>query len=160
MRNILKELRTPGYLGRAQQRAQRRKSPWNLILIPLGFGWIAGSAYVLFQLMWRVHTAIYPEHTGRFSEFWGRGISFTSFVSSFLLMMPLLVAAVPLGLLFSNCIAWCVIPARKAFAKEAEGVKGASFREAMQGLWVFAKILVPICLLLSFAGAVTLKNLK
>jgi len=110
--------------------------------------------------MWSVHTKIYPEHAGRFSEFWGKDISFTSFVSSFLLMMPLLVAAIPMGLLFSNCIAWCIFPARKVFAKEAGGVKGASFREAMHGLWIFAKILVPICLLLSFAGAVTLKNLK
>ena len=116
--------------------------------------------YVLFQVMWRVHTVIYPEHAGSLREFWGKGIGFPSFVSSFLLAMPLFFAAIPLGLLFANCIAWCVLPARRAFEREAEGVKWPSFRESMYGLWKMAKFIVPICLLLSFIGAVTLKNLK
>lgn len=158
--NISKEIKTPGYLGRAHQRAQRRRSPWNLILIPLSISGMGGFTYLMFQMMWKVHTTIHPDHAGKLSEFWGKGISFTSFISSFLLMMPLLFASIPLGLMLANCIAWCILPARRAFNREAENVKWASFRESMQGLWAFAKFLVPICLLLSLVGAITLNNLK
>ena len=46
----------------ARQRAKRRKSPWNLILIPLVIGGIGSVWYGLFQLMWKIHINIYPEH--------------------------------------------------------------------------------------------------
>ena len=160
LRNISKEIRTRGYFARARQRAQRRKSPWNLILIPLDLIGIGGFTYILFQIMWRVNTAIYPDHAGRLGEFWGKGIGFNAFVSSFLLLMPLFFAAIPLGLLFANSIAWIIPPARRVFDGEAEGVKWASFPEAMGGVWNVAMVLVPICLLLSLIGALTLKSLK
>ncbi len=160
LRNISKELRTPGYARRARQRAQRRKSPWNLLLIPFGIGGVGGSAYILFQIMWRIHVALYPGHAGRFNEFWQGGVSFASFVSSFLLLVPLFVASLPIGLMFTNCVAWCIVPARRAFEREAEGVKWASFRESMRGLWVIVRIVVPGCLLLSFIGAATLRSLR
>ncbi len=160
LQNIDKELRTQGYVERAQQRAQRRKSPWNLLLIPFGIGGVAGSAYLLFQIMWRIHIAFYPDHAGRFGEFWGEGVSFPSFISSFLLLIPLLFAGLLIGLMFANCVAWCIAPARRAFDREAEGVKWASFRESMHGLWAIGRIVVPVCLLLSFIGAATLKSLR
>lgn len=160
LRDVTNELRTPGYLKRTQERAQRRRSPWNLLLIPfftLGGG---GSAYLLFQAMWRIHLLFYPEHAGRVTEFWRSGLSFRSFVSSFLLLMPLLFASVPIGLILANALAWCVSPARRAFEREAEGVKWASFRQSMHGLWLMARLVVPACFLLSFIGAATLKNLR
>jgi hypothetical protein len=160
LQNISQELRTPGYTERARQRAQRRKSPWNLVLIPLSIAGVGGSAYVLFKIMWHIHIALYPDHAGRFDEFWGQGVSFRSFVSSFLLLIPLLFAGLVIGLMFANCVAWCVVPARRAFDREAEGVKWASFRVSMRRLWVVARIIVPACLLLSFIGAATLRSLK
>ena len=123
-------------------------------------GGIAGSAYVLFQIMWWIHITLYPGHAGRFNEFWQEGVSFQSFVSSFLMLIPLLFAALLIGLMFANCVAWCVVPARRAFDREAKGLKWASFRESMGGLWVIARILVPGCLLLSFIGAATLRSLR
>jgi len=45
--------------------------------------------------MWAVHVFLYPAHNGHLGEFWGRGIGFLSFVSSFLLLMPLVLAAIP-----------------------------------------------------------------
>jgi hypothetical protein len=157
---IAKEVASEGYLDRARQRAARRKSPWNLLLIPLGLAGIAGTVYVLVQLMWRVHTLLYPSHVGRFHEFWGNGISAGVFVSSSLLVVPLFVAAIPLGMLLANIVAWFIPPARSAFAREAEGVEGASFRQATGELGKLALIIVPICLLLSGIGAATLSHLR
>lgn len=157
---IAKEVSTKGYVSRARQRAARRKSPWNLVLILLGLGGIAGTLYVLVQLMWRVHTLFYPAHVGRFHEFWGNGIGAGAFVSSFLLVVPLFFAAIPIGMLLTNLVAWLIPPARRAFAREAEGVEGASFRQTMGELGKVALVLVPICLLLSGIGAATLSNLR
>lgn len=160
LRNISKEILTDGFFDRAHRRAQRRKSPWNLLLIPLALGGIVLSAYVLFQIMWRVHIAVYPEHANKLGEFWGEGISPRSFISSFLLLVPLLIAAAPLGLMLANILAWCITPARKVFDKEAQGVKWASLSESMHGLAKVALIALPLCLLLSLIGAVTLKSLR
>ena len=160
LRDISKEAFSKGYIARARQRAQRRKSAWNLILIPLGFGGIAGTTYVLFRIMWQVHVAIYPAHAGRLSEFWGQDISFGSFFSSFLLLIPLFFAAIPVGLILTNMIAWLIPPARRTFAREAEGVVGASFADATSELAKIALIIVPICLAISSVGAATLRDLQ
>ena len=92
--NIFKEVFSKGYFERAQVRAQRRKSPWNFILIPFVAGGIGGTCYALFQLMWRIHIMIHPEHIGRFNEFWQEGIRLPSFLSSFLLLFPLFFASI------------------------------------------------------------------
>lgn len=50
LQNIVTELRTPGYVERAQQRVQRRKSPWNLLLIPFGIGGVQGLRTSYYRL--------------------------------------------------------------------------------------------------------------
>src|SRR5262249_8644481 len=95
LRALAKEGFSEGYVKRARVRAQRRKSAWNLVLIPLVVGGVGGTMYVLFRTMWYIHTVIYPAHVGRLAEFWGKNMSFASFVSSFLLLMPLFFAALP-----------------------------------------------------------------
>ena len=148
------------YIHEARERAKRRKSPWNLILIPLTIAGIGFIFFVQFQILWFIHIHIYPNHFGRFSEFWQNGISPVSFISSFLLGVPVFFSSIPLGMLIVNLLAWCIPPARKIFDKEAQGVKGTSFREAMKGLGKIAAYLVPICFILGLIGAVTLKSLK
>jgi hypothetical protein len=159
LRDMAKEVTSHGYFGRARQRAQRRKSVWNLLLIPLVFGFVVATTYVLFRVMWEVHTAIYPSHVGRLAEFWGKNISLGSFVSSLLLLLPLFFASLPIGMILANLIAWLIPSARRIFDREAEGVAGASFTEAISGLWKVALVLVPICLVLSSIGAATLRDL-
>ncbi len=160
LRDIAKEVSTEGYIGRARQRARRRKSPWNLVLIPLVLGAVVGTTCTLFWIMWEIHTAIYPAHVGRLAEFWGKNISARSFVSSFLLVVPLFFASVPIAMILANLIAWLIAPARRSFDREAEGAVGASFAEAISGLWKVALIIVPICLVLSSIGAATLSQLR
>lgn len=157
--NILKEIFRKDYLSRARERAKRRRNPWNLILLPIGLACIIVIGYALFQIMWRVHVHYFPDHAHRFDEFWNAGISPRAFRSSFLLMIPLFIAAVPLGLLTSNGIAWCIPPARRVFDAEGQTV-GLTFGKAMRDLLLLAAIVVPLCLMLSFYGAVSLESLK
>jgi hypothetical protein len=124
LRAMAREIFSSGYIGRARLRAQRRKSAWNLVLVPLGAGSVAGTMYLLFQVMWRLHTAIYPAHTGKLGEFWGTGIGSGAFISSFLLVAPLFFAALPIGMILANLLAWTIPPVRRAFMREAEGGAG------------------------------------
>jgi hypothetical protein len=158
--NITKEFARKGYFERANQRAQRRKSPWNLLLIPVGIASIAVCAYALFMVMWGIHVLAFPEHAGQLHAFWPDGISGHSFVSSFLLAAPSVFQAIPLGLMLTNCIVWCVPPARAVFKREAQGVKWASFGDAMRGLAKLALVFAPVWLALSVAGALTLSSLR
>jgi hypothetical protein len=163
-KNLGKELKqevlSQGYWKRARNRAQRRKSPWNLLLIPLAAAGIGLSYYAQFRMLWHVHVLIYPEHAGHFSEFWQEGIGFAAFVSSFLIAVPALFSSLVIGMMLANLAAWCVGPARRVFEREAKGVKWASFSESMATLWLVAKWVIPICLFLGFLGAATLRSLK
>jgi len=148
------------YILEARERAKRRKSPWNLILIPLI---VVGGVFVYliqFKILWFIHIIIYPNHSGRLSEFWREGLSFSAFISSFLLAMPIFFSSLVLGMIIANLLAWCIIPARRIFDKEAQDVKGTSFSEAMKGLDKIAIYIVPICFILGLIGAATLKSLR
>jgi len=149
--DFAKEVFTKGYISRAQERAKRRKSPWNLILIPLSLFFMAFFGYILFQLSWWVHTLFYPQHTGEMREVFRKGMD----LSGLLLLFPNFIASVPFGLMAANLVAWCIPPARRTFEREAQGVKWASFAHAMQGLFKFGLWLLAICLVLSLIGAAT-----
>lgn len=130
------------------------------MLIPLVLSAVGGTMYVLFRIMWEIHTAIYPSHVGQIADFWGKNISLSSFISSFLLLVPLFFASLSIGMIIANGIAWLIPPARRTFAREAEGVVGASFPDAISELWKAALIIVPVCLILSCIGAATLSDLR
>lgn len=158
--SIWKEVSSAGYLDRVRARASKRTSPWNLLLIPLFLAGFFLIPYVLFRCMWAVHIFLYPAHNGHLGEFWGRGIGFPSFVSSFLLLIPLVFAGVPMSMMMANCITWFIPAARGAFRREGEVEPAFSFPVAMRQLWRVSRVMVPICLLLSLVGAGTLVNLR
>jgi len=158
--SIWTEVSTPGYLDRVRGRTSKRTSPWNLLLIPLSFCGFFMIPYLLFRCMWAVHILLYPAHGGHLSEFWGRGIGFSAFVSSFLLLLPLVFAGIPISMLMANCVTWCIPAARRAFQREGEVEIAYSFPVAMRQLWRVSRAMIPICLLLSLLGAATLTNLK
>lgn len=60
-----------------------------------------------------------------------------------------------IGMMLANLTAWCIIPARKVFQKEARGVKGTSFKEAMKHLSIASAILVLVAAPLSFLGTMS-----
>jgi len=146
------------YFPEARERAKRRKSPWNLILIPVGAAWIGFFCVAQFKILWAIHILIYPNHAGRYEEFWPAGLSIPAFISSFLLIMPVFISSIILGMIAANIFLWCIPPMRRIFDKEAQGTKGASFRESRMSLCKIAGYVVPICFLLGLIGAFTLKS--
>ena len=54
--SISHEIATEDYVGRAQGRSRRRKSPWNLVLIPLVVIGVFGVSIGLFSLLWHLNT--------------------------------------------------------------------------------------------------------
>jgi hypothetical protein len=150
--------RANDFLARVESRNQRRKSPWNLMLIPLALvGWLA-TWFFLFRAVWLFHVWLYPDHLLR--NFWGRGISFTGFIPSFLMLFGLAPAALCLGIVFANCVAWVMPPARHAFEREAAGFPEDSFVGANVGLLRAAKWVLPLGLLVSLLGASLLRSLR
>ncbi len=112
-------------------------------------------------MMWQIHLIAYPNHVGHLNEFWSEGIGFKSFVSSFLIAMPLFLPAMGASFILINLLFGFIAPARKIFEKEAAGDKEMTFFGATSGLIkVFFKYLLPIGLGLSLIGALTLSNLK
>lgn len=144
--------------GDLVKRARRRKSPWNLVLFALIFALIPALWWASFQIMWRVHVAIYPAHSGHFSEFWNGDETSSSFLSSFLLLIPLLFASAPLAMIISNAAMRIIPPARRALSAEAESV-GLSYAKAMRELLIASMFIVPPALILSALGAITLSKL-
>ena len=142
-------------------RAAKRKSPWDAVGLVIGFAILLPAfGYVLFRWAWALHVYFYPAHAGHLREFWGDGISFPAFASSFLMAVPLFVPALFAGLLASNVLMWLILPARRVMEREAAGDPELTFRGANRGL---IKIGVPasaICIVLSFIGLATLHSLR
>jgi hypothetical protein len=146
------------YYAAARLRAGRRKSAWNLILIPTAlFGWL-GSWYVLFRIVWAFHQILYPRHV--FHDFWQEGISFASFLPSFLMLFAPAPAPICIGLIFANCVAWLIPPARRTLDAEAEGYKGTGFRESTEALLRLIKWTVPGGLIIDLVAASLLRSLR
>ncbi len=154
MRDFIEQL--SGWYGGKEYR--RRKSPWNLILIPLSFVFWLGIWYVLFRLVWAFHILLYPQH--HLGDFWQKGVSFSSFIPSFLMVFALLPGAICLGLALANCVVWLIPPARRALDKEAFDHPGANFREATRRLLILSAITIPSGLAVALISAWALISLK
>ena len=138
-----------------------KKSWWHLPRIIIMFTLFAAFWYLLFKGMWLVHTYFYPEHNKQLGLFWQGDIGIKSFLSSFLLAMPLLLPALGLALIVSNGLMCLVLPARLAFQQEAKKLRTADFLTSISTLTlVLVKYLLPIGIGLSLLGAITLKNLS
>jgi hypothetical protein len=55
LENIAKELGTPGYLERAQERARSSKTIWDLVFLPIGFAAIGGYWYAFLKFFLWLH---------------------------------------------------------------------------------------------------------
>ena len=160
MRNLIHRTaqKTIEYYAGAQQRAQRRKSAWNLILIPLGGVAVIGVWYTFFRLVWLFHVTIYPDH--QLQDFWQKGISFGSFVPSFLMVFAPAPAALIVGFMTGNLFGWLVSPARRAFQAEASDHPNMSFPATMRGLWKVSIWAVIFGLLIALVASAFLKSLR
>ncbi len=139
------------YYAAARSRAGRRHSPWNLILIPLGLAAWLGTWYGLFRAVWALPVWLYPQHV--FRDFWQEGISFASFVPSFLMLFAHALGALCFGFVVTNCIVWMIPPARRTFDAEAKGYPGTGFRESTSGLLRLTVWTLPIGLVVALLAA-------
>jgi len=156
MRNFMEK--TAGYWAGARLRAQRRKSPWNLMLIPLCGGSAIVIWYALFRLVWWLHVILYPGH--QLSNFWHKGASLGSFIPSFLMVFAPLPGALGAGLIFGNALAWLLPHARRAFESEARDFPETGFRESMRRLLFLTVVALPAGVLIALAAACFLRSLK
>jgi ABC-type sugar transport system permease subunit len=145
------------YAG-AQQRAKRRKSPWNLILLPFGLVTVGAAWYGLFRIVWAFHVRFYPQHELR--DFWGSGISFSSFVPSFLMVFAIAPGALCAGLAAANSVARLVRPARRTFDAESVGYPETGFRKSTRLLLLCAVCAVSLGLVIALVAAYLLRSLR
>ena len=139
--SILNTTSKDSYTRSSQQRARRRKSPWNLALFFTAVVYACAVAYLMVSgLLYLQHSrfphqAILTSHT----RIGGIFLVFTLF--------PSLAA----GMILGNLVMWCIPAARRTFEKEAKGIKGTSFKSSMKQLFLaFMATLVifgPLCVL-------------
>ena len=144
-----------------RERRKRRKSLWHLPRILISFLLLSLIWYWLFIGMWEVHLLKYPEHEGHLRDFWKEDVTFKSFISSFLLVMPLSLPAIGASFVATNYLFWLIPSAKRAFESEAAGDEEMTFSGATSGLIKLSIwYLVPIGFGLSLIGALTLSSLK
>ena len=131
------------WFGEARIRAQRRKSPWNLLLglvvvLSIAFVWFSSCEFIL-----------YLPHDSTVSF---REISAGYDLQMIFVTIPMFFPSLAWGMVLGDAIMWLVPPARRIFEQEAQGHKGSSFKEVMSGLpkFAFAVIAIPIALFASY----------
>jgi hypothetical protein len=149
-REIASEVTTGGYFARAQQRAARRKSPWNLLDIPGGLAGICFFSWALVHLIWALRNLLVPDRAVPFSMF---SLFQSTDIAAVVFGLAPFFAAIPLGMLLSNFVLWCIPPYRRACDREAKGVWHASFKDSQKDLSLLALWLAPPALLASFIAA-------
>ncbi len=132
------------YFSEARQRAKRRKDAWNLLLIPLGIAGVGGTWVLLALALLRMQQELIPDDVIL--------ASYTR-IGSILMFVSPCIPSLAVGMLLANLLAWCVKAARVTFEKEGEGIKGASFAEAMKHLCIAAVIVLVIFLPVGIWGA-------
>jgi hypothetical protein len=128
----------------ALTRARRRKSSWNLLLIPATCASWGILTCMFCILLSGIHSAI-RHSPGLFS---GDGIG------PGLAAVGALFAALPFGLIGANLLVRAVPPARRALDREANSVPGTSFRDSQRELLRMAPYISVPAGLVALGGAV------
>jgi hypothetical protein len=150
---LASEVGRKGYFGRAQQRAARRKSPWNLLDLLFGLPCIGVAWWAFVHGLWAIRNLVVPQHAAAFSTVFH---SHLAGLAPIIFFVAPLFAAIPVGLFLSNCIVWCIPPYRRASQREAEDVWHASFADAQKDLSLLALCMGLPVLIASFVATLFL----
>lgn len=124
-----RELTTGKWHSNARNRAQRRKTAWNLLLplfaIPL---WMAFT-WLLVASAWAAHLAFHPDLVGAARQFPTLLTTGTA-----LMLFPSLLAAVCPALVASNFLVYLIPPARRAMDKETRGFRDVDYVSSQRAL--------------------------
>ena len=131
------------YWHRARTRAARRKSPWNLLLIP--------AALIPWFVGWWLSTIVFGQiyrltHPGAWF------ILLPDSLGGVLIALGLLFAWCPVAMLIGNLLVHAVPAARRALDQEASTARGTDYRSSNGALLRLASILVPLGLVVSVVG--------
>jgi len=103
--DIVSEVGSKGYFARAQERAARRKSLWNLLDLPVGLACIGLVWWVFIQAMWAARNLFIPQHAIAFVDVFH---SQRTGLAPIVFFVTPLFAAIPVGMLVSNCMLCCI----------------------------------------------------
>ncbi len=131
------------YLDEAQIRARRRRSAWNVLLIPAVLLPLGILAWGLILALQRLHQARYPT----------QDLASASGFGPIATRVGALLAAIPLALLIGNRLVWLIAPGRRVLEHEASAVRGTGFADAQRQLIRFGTIAVPVLLGIAVVGA-------
>jgi hypothetical protein len=135
---------TPSWLQVRRERAARRKSKWNLLLLVFGVLAVAAAWIGSVEGLARYRVALYPH-----DAFLSGGTRFGNILMYLLPFFPSLAA----GFIVANLLIWCVPPARRALDEEDKQFPGLDFRSSNRDLTRFGLILLVATLPLAWLGA-------
>ena len=114
----------------ALARAERRRSPWRIIAVPLGLACAIGVFLFCSNITLRAQVFFAPANVFFCTP---------THLSAILLFLVLGVLSIPIGLIIANLLLWIVPPIRAALER-AEASAGGSFAAANAGLVKFTLV--------------------
>ena len=144
-----RELKRGKWLANAQNRSQRRKTAWNLLLPLFAIPLWAAFVWLLVAGAWTAHLALHPGLVGAARQFPNEVTSVTAlmlFPSFFAAMCPAFVAA--------NFLVYLIPPARRAMNKEDQGFRGVDFVSSQSALIKIGTFILAAAVVLGLIGAV------
>jgi hypothetical protein len=132
-----------GYFEEARKRRARRRSAWNLLLIPVVLATWLTIWYVSVRAMGQLVRQTHP------------GLQFVLLPDSgggTVMGLGLLIAWLPVAMLISNLLIAAVAPARHALDREAQAVPGTDLVSANRGLMRATFVMTPAGLLVAAVG--------
>ena len=134
-------------LNKRVARAQRRKSGWNFILIPLSLFGMVCAGWLFYLPIEYLQNLISPE-TVILSHPTQLGLTF--------LALGLLSCSVGPGLIIGNVLAWLIVPLRKILDAKAKGIEGTSIRSVNKQLFKFSKYIIVIFYPIAILGGLNI----
>ncbi|MDD2540626.1 MAG: hypothetical protein PHH28_06230 [Desulfuromonadaceae bacterium] len=132
------------YIENAKLRAKRRKSAWNLLLLPAIIIPLCAIWMSSYKALILLHSTIYP---GQNFQTTGQGIG------AILAAVTPFFGALPVAMIIGNFLVWLIPPVRKVLDAEAKQFPSTSFLNSQRQLLKFAYVLVPVSLALAIIGA-------
>lgn len=127
------------YIDGMKFRATRRKSKWNLLLIPFAVGGTALSWYGLVEPLLGFRSRFFPTEAFLTNGTW---------LGNIVLYVAPFFPSICAGLLVANFALWIIPPARRALDAEARGVAGTDFKSSnlalAKGLVLTSVLMLPI----------------
>ena len=124
------------YINSAKKRGRRRKSTWNLILLPITISLVGAFYWSFFIINELLHTFIYAEESFEIDD--------SHTIGPILASIAPLFAALPLGMLLGNLVVRQIPPARRALDAEAHGHPATGYTQSQRAIFKLAVILVPV----------------